>query len=198
VLSSALPKDGKTTCSVALARQSALSGFKTVLLDCDLRRRSASAELNDRPAAGLLEVIYGQATLEQALYLDGFTRLSFLPVSTNMHLVRKAVVQDVVSGPLMADLVSALRRRFDRIFIDTPPLLAVADTRHLAPLADALLFVTRWKKTPRDAAAEAVAVLKSAGAPLAGVVLTQASRHAVARRRTQEALRLPALARRVA
>jgi len=175
-LSSAVPKDGKTTCSVALARQSALSGYGTVLLDCDLRRRSASAELSDRPAAGLLEVLYGQARLEQALYLDGFTRLYFLPVSRNMHLVRKAVVQEVFSGPMLGELVAALRKRFDRIFIDTPPLLAVADTRHLAPLADAFLFVSRWKKTPADSVVTAVDLLKSAGARLAGLALTQSPR----------------------
>lgn len=173
-LSSALPKDGKTTCSVALARVSALSGKRTVLVDCDLRRRSASAELNSRPAAGLLEVISGRATLDEALYPDGFTRLSLLPTSNNMYLVRKAVVQDVFSDPRMAELVSVLERRFDHIFFDTPPLLAVADTRLLAPHVDTFVFVTRWKKTPREAVKTAVDMLKSTRAPLAGLMLTQA------------------------
>lgn len=173
-LSSALPKDGKTTCSVALARVSALAGKRTVLVDCDLRRRSASAELSTPPAVGLLEVISGQASLDQALYLDGFTRLSFLPTSNNIELVRKAVVQDVFSDPRMAELAAVLRRRFDHIFFDTPPLLAVADTRLLASHVDSFLFVTRWKKTPRESVKMAVDLLKSTGAPLEGLMLTRA------------------------
>lgn len=173
-LSSAVPKDGKTTCSVALARMSALRGRRTVLLDFDLRRRSASAEFGMPAAAGVLEVIAGRATLEQALYFDGFTPLYVLPASDDLELVRKAVVKDVFSSPLMAELMAMLRRRFDHIFIDTPPLLAVADTRHIAPHVDAFLFVTRWAKTPKDSVATAVGLLRSTGTPVAGLVLTQA------------------------
>ncbi|HKR87359.1 MAG TPA: CpsD/CapB family tyrosine-protein kinase [Phenylobacterium sp.] len=173
-LSSAVPKDGKTTCSVALARTSALRGHRTVLLDFDLRRRSASAELRKPAAVGLLEVMSGRARLDEGLYFDGFTPLYVLPASDDLELVRKAVVKDVFSSPMMTELVTVLRRRFDYIFIDTPPLLAVADTRHIAPHVDAFLFVTRWGRTPKDSVAAAVDLLKSTRTPLAGVVLTQA------------------------
>jgi succinoglycan biosynthesis transport protein ExoP len=171
-LSSALPKDGKTTCSVALARQSALCGYKTVLVDCDLRRRSASAELDHPPAVGLLQVIAGEVTLEQGLSRDGFTHLYVLPIIDNIPDVQHATAQDVLGSARMGALVSSLRKRFEYIFIDTPPVLAVVDTRRLAPLVDTFLFVTQWRRTPRRAVKLAVDLLKGTGAPVAGLVLT--------------------------
>lgn len=195
-LTSALPKDGKTTCSVALARQSALSGHRTVLVDCDLRRRSASVELGGPAAVGLLEVVTGQATLDQAIHRDGFTGLYYLPVSSDLDLVRRAVVKDVLSGPLMMQLLAALRARFDHVFIDTPPLLAVADTRLLASLADAFLFVTRWRKTPTASVTLALELLNSTGAAVAGLALTRAPRSEAAAPLVPQAS--PTLARQLA
>jgi len=173
-LTSALPKDGKTTCSVALARQSALEGYKTVLVDCDLRRRSSTAELETTPAVGLLEVIDGRCPLEQALLTDRLTSLSFLPIVGDLDAIEQATVQDVFATDAMSRLVASLRERFDYVFIDTPPVLAVVDARRLAHLVDTFVFLTRWKYTPRLAVRRAIDLLHASGAPLAGLVLTNA------------------------
>jgi succinoglycan biosynthesis transport protein ExoP len=173
-VASALPNDAKTTCAVALARQSALRGFRTALVDCDLRRRSATVELDHPPLVGLLEVMAGESTLETALVLDGFTTLQVLPVADNSANIQRAVVRDIFASSEMEMLISLLRQRFEYVFIDTPPVLAVVDARRLAPLVDTFLFVTRWRRTPRRAVKMAVAMLNGAGATLAGLVLTRA------------------------
>lgn len=174
-LTSALPGDGKTTCSVGLARQSALEGFKTVLVDCDLRRRSSSAELPRPPAVGLLEVIRGECSLDEALASDGLSPLCILPVAEDLEAIARATNRDVFATDGMLELMSELRRRFDYVYLDTPPLLALVDARRLAPQADAFLLLARWRTTPKEAVRNAIDLLNSAEASLAGVVLTRAA-----------------------
>jgi polysaccharide biosynthesis transport protein len=174
-LTSALPGDGKTTCSVGLARQNALAGLKTVLVDCDLRRRSSSAELLQPPALGLLEVIHGECSLDEALTRDALTPLCILPVAQDLDAIARATNRDVFATDRMLQLLCELRQRFDYVFLDTPPLLALVDARRLAPLADTFLLLARWRTTPRPAVRHAIELLKSTDASLAGVVLTRAA-----------------------
>jgi Mrp family chromosome partitioning ATPase len=73
----------------------------------------------------------------------------------------------------MQRLLEELRRRYDVVLLDTAPVLAVADTRILAPQADAVVMLARWKKTPVRAIVSALALLQGRGIFLAGVALTQ-------------------------
>lgn len=175
-LTSALPGDGKTTCTVALARQSALEGHRTVLVDCDLRRGSATAELRTAPKAGLLEVIYGQATLREALTKDRLTPLMVLPVVSDLAMITRATHGDVFATADMLRLMSTLRQTFDYVFLDTPPLLVLVDGRRLAPLADTFLLLARWRSTPKEAIGEAIELLNSTGTAIGGLVLTRGQR----------------------
>jgi len=172
-LTSAVPRDGKTTCSVALARQSALAGYRTVLVDCDLRRRSSTAEFEVAPTVGLLEVVNGACSLEEALYTDHLTTLRFLPILRDPDAIRTATVQDVFGSAQMARLFDALRQRFDYVYVDAPPVV-IADTRRVAKLVDAYVFLTRWRRTPKSAVTLALKMLKTTGVPLAGMILTRA------------------------
>lgn len=172
-LTSAVPSDGKTTCSVALARQSALAGARTVLVDCDLRRRCSTAEFGETRTNGLLEVIEGKCPLEAAIFRDQLTTLRVLPVMPDLEAIRRATVQDVFGSREMAALFATLRQEYDYIFVDTPPV-ELADTRRLTQLVDTMVFLTRWRTTPRRAVALAIDTLKATGVPLAGLVLTRA------------------------
>ena len=84
-----------------------------------------------------------------------------------------APTADLLSGPALANLFEQLKRDYEMIVIDTAPVLAVAETRAVAALADATLFLVRWSKTPKQASAAALDLLINAGAFVAGVCLTQ-------------------------
>jgi polysaccharide biosynthesis transport protein len=173
-LASALPADGKTTTSVALARQSAVEGLRTVLVDCDLRRRSSTAVLGSPPKLGLLDVVYGRCSLDEALVCDPLTPLAILPVVADLEVIARATNRDMFASAEMLALMSELRRRYDHVFLDTPPLLALVDARRLAPLADVFLLLARWRSTPRRAIRNAIDLLSSTPTPIAGLVLTRA------------------------
>ena len=70
-------------------------------------------------------------------------------------------------------LARAMSGQFDVILLDTPPVLAVADTRVICPHADAVVMLSRWRKTPRHAVRSALRALDLENIFLAGVVLTQ-------------------------
>lgn len=169
VITSSLPDEGKTTTAACLARTLAMAGQSVVLVDCDLRRRNLSALMSDRAsAAGLVEVLDGEATLDAALVQDGKSGMAMLPVSK-----AAATAKDMFGTPAMDALLETLRSRFDVVVLDTAPALSVADTRVLAQKADAVIMVARWRKTPRNAVRAGLGALETVGANVAGVALSR-------------------------
>jgi polysaccharide biosynthesis transport protein len=167
VVTSALPGEGKTVTSVCLAGSLALHGHRTVLVDCDARNPSLTRQLNSA-RVGLLEVLQGSSTLEEALVRDEQTGAYFLPLMRGSE-----DPGDLFGSEAMRDLLERLRREYDTVILDTPPVLGVADTRELAPFANVVLVLAQWRKTPRKAVQTALKMLESTGAYVAGVALTQ-------------------------
>jgi capsular exopolysaccharide synthesis family protein len=167
-VTSSLPKEGKTTTTLCLARTMALSGSKVVVVDCDLRQRSMNKLVRTDSNVGLIEVLNGAARLDQALVRDPESSANLLMVSESTFTPR-----DVFGSEAMATLLTELRSRFDIILLDTPPVLAVADTRILCPSADVVLFLVKWRKTSRKAARAALRMLTTDQIYIGGIVLTQ-------------------------
>lgn len=166
-VTSSLPGEGKTTTTFSLARTLATSGAKVVVVDCDLRQSAINQFLKEPASIGLLEVLNGVATLDQAVITDE-SGAHILPLAKSAYTPR-----DVLGSSAMHKLLQDLRDRYEIVLLDTAPLLAIADTRILAPHADAVVMLVRWKKTPVKAVQSALALLQGTRAFIAGVALTQ-------------------------
>ena len=167
-ITSALPREGKSTIAAGLARIAALDGGRVLLIDCDLRRRSINNLIAEPRAAGLIEVLSGEAKVKDALVLDTPSGAWLLPI--NHGPIQNS---DPFSGEPMRKLLNELRGEFSYIVLDCPPLLPIADARVLATLADATVLVARWRRTSDHAVASALRLLSPSRTNLAGVVLTQ-------------------------
>jgi capsular exopolysaccharide synthesis family protein len=168
LMASALPGEGKTVSAVSLARTMAMSGDRVLIIDCDLRRNSLRFLLPTTPTAGLVEVLAGKATLEEATQRDKLENLWILPLTATAFTPR-----DVFGDDRMRQVLAEARKHYDYIVLDGPPLLVVTDARVLSTLADQVVMAIRWAKTPVFAVETAIANLRTDDAAFRGVILTQ-------------------------
>ena len=169
LVTSSVPGEGKTTLAVSLARMAARSGVRTIIIDGDLRRpKIAQAFGYANSNQGLIEVLTGKMPLDMCLSKDPRSPLVVLPC-----LQTPANPADMLASQAMQKLMENLERVFDLVIIDSAPVLLVNDTKILSHLADAVMFVVRWEKTPRDAVVNALRSLADVHASVAGVALTR-------------------------
>jgi succinoglycan biosynthesis transport protein ExoP len=168
LVSSGLPKEGKTATAASLARRAALFGDKVLLLDCDFRRPRLHEELGLNFSPGLSQVLKGEMLLEEALQEDVPTGLKVLSCG---GLIKDAAA--LVRSEVFADFLTELKLRFDIVIIDSSPVLAVVEPQILSGLMDKVILLVRWGKTPKKAASAAARQLQDLGIEIDGVVMTQ-------------------------
>jgi succinoglycan biosynthesis transport protein ExoP len=171
-ISSALPEEGKTTVSICLARSAALAGLRVLLIDCDVRHPAATRALAAHVSTGLVQVLRGDAPLKDALLRDTPSGAWVLGHSS----AGGENADDLIASPAMAALLDTLAPDFDLVVLDTPPALALDEARGVAAMADCVLLVARWRKTPVASARIALEQLRRAGAEVTGAVLTLVGR----------------------
>lgn len=170
VVTSSVPSEGKTTVALSLARLAARSGLKTIIVDGDLRRPNvAKAAGGNDYEAGLIEVLMESQPLDACIQQDLRSDACILPC---LHTPPSPA--DLLTSAAMERLVSNLSQVFDLVIIDSAPVLPVHDTKILSRLADAMLFVVQWEKTPREAVVNAMRSLADIHAPVSGIVLARA------------------------
>jgi succinoglycan biosynthesis transport protein ExoP len=170
MIASALPGEGKTMLSVNLALALAQHG-STCIVDADLHKRGVAAMLGVNGARGLGEVLAGTMDMDEAFVPHGsVTSLTVLPGGA-----AQGEPGTLIASNAMADLVGKLRQRFEFVVIDSPPILAVADARSLAALADGILMIGRSGVTTRENMKRAVEMLREVrSAPVLEYVLNAA------------------------
>jgi len=168
VITAARPGEGKTTTAVALARSAAMNGERVLLIDCDVRQPSLGRIFRAEGAAGVTDLLLGQAVLERIIRRDHLSSLDYIPAgAAEIHSL------GLFMSEAMAGLLDRVRRDYDLIVLDAPPALAMADARVVARLADATLLCIKWRDTPRSVVRNSLGLLEEAHARVVGAALTQ-------------------------
>lgn len=164
---SSLPDEGKTSMTYCLGRMAAMSGTKTIVIDGDIRRRQLTEISGVAAEVGLLEYLFGETRLADAIAIDEKTGLHILPLTDRKHTPR-----DVFGSRAFDALLNMLQQTYDLIIIDTGPILLLAETRVVTRKVDQVVVCARWRKTNRGVLRETMKILRDFNANVAGVVLT--------------------------
>jgi polysaccharide biosynthesis transport protein len=176
LVTSALPREGKTTAAANLAVTLAQLGDRTLLIDADLRKPGVGRLLNMNGGkyAGLSSYLAGVSSLElvtvQHPAIPNLSAIPTGPLPPNPA--------DLLSSHRLADAIAELRTKFKFIVIDTPPVMAATDAVILSVQADGVLLVVRSGETPKEAFSRTRDLLVSVKCRLLGVVLNAVNSNA--------------------
>ena len=170
LVTSTRPSEGKTFVVTNLALIFAQHSERVLVIDADLRLPNVGPSLGFTGDGGLSKWFNAEMTLDEAIVRDVAPGMDVLPVGLSC----KNPTQ-VINNPKFLAMIDELRGRYDRIFIDSPPIGAVSDALHLLPKVDGVIYVVRYNTVNLRNATSCLARLREAQAPMLGVVLNAMS-----------------------
>ncbi|WP_395747318.1 polysaccharide biosynthesis tyrosine autokinase [Prosthecobacter sp.] len=168
MVTSARPSEGKTTVAANIAWAFSSLGDRTLIIDCDLRRGRVHETTGCSNHPGMTDLLTGHATLEDCVQKSPADHLWLLP--------RGPVVPgttELLNTPVFVKILEKLKSDYDRIILDTPPVLGLSETAFLQNHADGVVMVVKAGATPRKDTEDAFHTLGKLGAHFYGLVLNR-------------------------
>lgn len=162
--------EGKSTTIFNLATVFAQNGQRVLIVDSDLRRPSIHKTLKVSNAIGLTNYLLKQNTLEEVIQTTPLPTLDFLPSGK-----LPSSSMGVLSSAQMKELIRDLKRRYDWVFFDSPPIMGVSDASILASEVDMVLQVIQYRRYPQPMTIRAKQMIEKVGGNLLGIVLNNIS-----------------------
>jgi len=203
LFTSAVPNEGKSFTSANYSLALAQQGYRVLLIDGDLRRPNMHKifrfpeatkrnNFDEDSAPGVIDCLVGEADIASAarpipageieIISDNVAVTGNILTATGGQLSvlaggrRAPNPAEILAGPFFGQLVAEAAKLFDRVVIDSAPILAVSDTLLMTPYVQTVCIVLRARKTPRPAVHRAISLLTSAGIRPAGLVLNRLRR----------------------
>ncbi len=166
MLTSATPNEGKSFVSAKLAEAMATSGKPTLLLECDLRRRTLANRLGIHPAGGLVGVLTRKEDLSSVVAPTHIPMLYFLDAEPGIPNP-----SDLLGSKRFKAFLDELKQEYAYIVIDTPPVGTFVDAAVISRIADASFLVVRENMVKREDVVHAYNQICNAGGRLKGVIM---------------------------
>jgi polysaccharide biosynthesis transport protein len=177
-VSSALAREGKSTTILNLALLYGQAGKRVALVDADLRSPSLTTWLAPRSENGLIQALSSETLGEELMLSAADNVFDFLPAGLKSRIANTA---DIVGSAKMAELIAALRTRYDIVLIDLPPIVPVSDVAAVSHQLDGIVLVAAWGRTPVPIVKEALASNPSIQERVTGLLLSDASAKGLSR-----------------
>lgn len=169
-VTSSLPNEGKSTISLSVASAMAQGQIRTLLVDGDIRNPSLTKRLTPDAEVGLIDLVLGNASLDDCIWTDAATDLHFLPCVAPHKFSNSG---DILSSALMGKVFAKLRQNYDRVVLDLSPLAPVIDVRATTKLVDNYILVIAWADTRIEVVDRALAEAQIVRQRLLGAVLNK-------------------------
>ncbi|MCX8107192.1 MAG: polysaccharide biosynthesis tyrosine autokinase, partial [Verrucomicrobiae bacterium] len=158
--------EGKSTTIFNLAAVFAQSGQRVLMVDSDLRRPSLHKFLGVSNSIGLTNYLLKQNTLEEVIQTTPHPNLDFLPSG---KLPSSAL--GILNSARMKEFIEDVKRRYDFVFFDSPPIMGVSDASIIASMVDLAILVVQYRKYPQAMTLRAKQMVEKVGGTMLGVVL---------------------------
>lgn len=167
---SSVPGEGKTTQSLALTQNLSGMGKKVLLIEGDIRRRVFAEYFHIEGQKGLVSVLSGEEAFEDIIVHEP-------SLNADLLVGDKSSINaaDVFSSGKFRSFLQTLRKKYDYIIIDTPPVLAVPDARVIGQSVDRIIYTVKWDSTSHRIVREGLKSFESVNLEVAGLVLGQIS-----------------------
>lgn len=166
LVTSTIPGEGKSFTTTNLALTFAAHGERVAIVDCDLRKPNVHKSYRLENRKGLIDICAGTSTIDEVLVRGVHPNLDVITTGG-----RAKNPTQILNGKSFELMIAELRKRYDRIFFDTPPLAAVSDAMIVLPLVDGSVFTVFFNKVRRKAAQFSARKLSESNVPVFGAVL---------------------------
>jgi capsular exopolysaccharide synthesis family protein len=160
--------DGTTTIAINLSVAMAISGWKTVLIDGDMRRKNSFKRLNESVKNGLSDYLQNNVKVDDIVYETTTENLSYLHCGSFVDNPTKYLCSEKITD--FADIMS---QKFDFIFYDMPAVNVASDAKMIAVSADAVILVSSIGKTSKKGLVTAANSLTEVNANLIGTIINK-------------------------
>lgn len=169
MITSCTASEGKSTTAARILVSMAKRGKRTLLIDADLRRSMAAGKLGlrgDGKLFGLAHLLAGQKKLQEVLYETNIPNAYIIPVGRE---VSNPV--SLINSAAFKNTFDELKKHFDFIIVDTPPIGVVIDAADIAHVCDGSIIVIEYGKRHRHEVQDAANQMKRTGTPILGCVI---------------------------
>ncbi len=170
LITSSAPQEGKTTISVNLAGSFAQSKKKALVLDCDLRKPAIHKIFNSPRTPGMIDHLTGNAELNEIINKSNLENLDFIPAGTI-----PPNPAEMLDSKEMRELLKKLRDMYELVIIDSPPIIAVADSEILSTMVDGTVLVVSADTTEIELMQRSVDLIRRENTQFLGSVLNNFS-----------------------
>lgn len=168
VITSSGPAEGKTTTSSNLAVTMAQGGHKTIIIDCDQRKPKLHKVFGISNTLGLSNFLIGEAKFQEVVQVTEVENLHVLTAG-----VRPPNPSELLASSRMKNFIEELKKEYDHIILDTPPVIMVTDAQILSRYADGSILVVASGEADKEAAVRAKELLEKVNSRILGVVLNK-------------------------
>ncbi|GJD98018.1 GumC family protein [Methylobacterium iners] len=177
-LVSTLPDEGKTTSAVSLGSLIRSGGGRVLVIDGDLRRQNLSQKANATGKPGLMDALDDLEVLKNSILKGGLAETDFLPAGTTNTLASPG---EIILSPNLPLVLNELRKEYDYLLIDLPPLHHTADAMAVAPHVDMFVYVVSWGDTTEAVIRASLDSAPNVSQKIAAAVLNKVPPAALAR-----------------